>query len=210
MKGLPAETDFIVVGVGIAGLRAAIELAASGRVLILNKKDIPAFKSEDWKSEALWLSDEDEVSLHLQDSLTAGDGLCNPIAVKILLEEGAERIEELVGWDAHGGKKLGFELENARSKVRVLHSKGASTGREVLQVLHEKAQGLKNISIAPFVFVTALRTDSGRITGVAVLDEKEVPHEIACSSILLATGGMGQIYRNTTNPEAATADGIAL
>jgi L-aspartate oxidase len=210
MKGLPAETDFIVVGVGIAGLRAAIELAASGRVLILNKKDIPAFKSEDWKSEALWLSDEDEVSLHLQDSLTAGDGLCNPIAVKILLEEGAERIEELVGWDAHGGKKLAFELENARSKVRVLHSKGASTGREVLQVLHEKAQGLKNISIAPFVFVTELRTDSGRITGVAVLDEKGVPHEIACSSILLATGGMGQIYRNTTNPEAATADGIAL
>src|SRR5215471_2009663 len=119
MKGPPAETDFVVVGVGIAGLRAAIELAAAGRVLILNKKDIPSFKSQDWKSEALWLSDEDDTSLHLQDSLTAGDGLCNPTAVKILLDEGAERIEELIGWDVHAGKKLAFELENARSKVRV-------------------------------------------------------------------------------------------
>ncbi|HTS05794.1 MAG TPA: FAD-binding protein [Candidatus Eisenbacteria bacterium] len=210
MKGLPAETDFIVVGVGVAGLRAAIELAAAGRVLILNKKEIPSFKSQDWKSEALWLSDEEEVTLHLQDSLTAGDGLCNPAAVKILLEEGAERIDELIGWDAHGSKHLVFELENARSKVRVLHSKGASTGREVLRVLYEKVEGLKNISIAPFTFVTDLRTDSGRITGVAVLDEKGVPHEIACSAVLLATGGIGQIYRNTTNPEAATADGIAL
>jgi L-aspartate oxidase len=209
MKGLPAETDFVVVGVGIAGLRAAIQLAAAGRVLILNKKEIPNFKSQDWKSEALWLSDEDEVILHLQDSITAADGLCNPAAVKILLDEGAERIDELIGWDAHN-KKLAFELENARSKFRVLHSRGASTGREVLQVLYEKAEGLKNISVAPFAFATDLRTDSGQITGVAVLDEKGVPQEIACSAILLATGGMGQVYRNTTNSEAATADGIAL
>jgi L-aspartate oxidase len=210
MKGLPAETDFVVVGAGVAGLRAAIELAAAGHVLILNKKEIPSFKSTDWKSEALWLSDEEEVSLHLQDSLTAGDGLCNAAAVKILLDEGAERIDELIGWDEQGGKKLAFELENAHSKVRVLHSKGASTGREVLRVLYEKVQGPKNISVAQFAFVTELRMDSGRITGVAVLDEKGVPHEIACSAVLLAAGGMGQIYRNTTNPEAATADGIAL
>jgi len=210
MKGLPAETDFVVVGAGVAGLRAAIELAAAGRVLILNKKEIPNFKSADWKSEALWLSDEDEISLHLQDSLTCGDGLCNPAAVKILLEEGAERIDELIGWEGHGDKKLVFELENAHSKVRVLHSKGASTGREVLRVLYEKAQGLKNISFAAFSFVTELHTDSGQVSGVAVLDEKGAPREIGCSAILLATGGMGQIFRNTTNPDAATADGIAL
>src|SRR6201986_156189 len=105
MKGLPAETDFVVVGVGVAGLRAAIELAAAGRVLILNKKEIPSFKSQDWKSEALWLSDEDEVTLHLQDSLTAGDGLCNPAAVKILLEEGPKRIDGLIAWGKHKGPK---------------------------------------------------------------------------------------------------------
>jgi len=210
MKGLPAETDFVVVGAGVAGLRAAIELAEAGRVLILNKKAIPSFKSADWRSEGLWLSDEDDVSLHLQDTLTHGDGLCDATAVKTLLEEGAGRIEELIAWDADSSKNLVFELENTHAKVRVLHSRGASTGREVLRVLFEKVQSLKHISIAPLNFVTELRTDAGRVTGISVLDEKGMPHEVACSGVMLATGGIGQIYRNTTNPEAATADGIAL
>ncbi len=197
-----------MIGAGVAGLRAAIELAAAGRVLVLNKKEIHNFKSSDLKGEALWLSDEDDVSLHLQDTLTAGDGLCNPAAVKMLLEQGAERIDELLAWD-HGNKLI-FEVENPHSKVRVLHSKGASTGREVLRILYARAESLKNVSFGPCVFVTDLRTGSGRITGLAVLDEKGLPHEIACSAVLLATGGVGQVYRNTTNPDAATADGIAL
>ena len=87
MKGLPAETDFVVIGAGVAGLRAAIELAAAGRVLVLEKQE--AGKS----APVTALSDEDEVILHLQDTLSAGDGLCNPAAVKILLEEGPQRIE---------------------------------------------------------------------------------------------------------------------
>ncbi|HWJ48429.1 MAG TPA: FAD-binding protein, partial [Candidatus Udaeobacter sp.] len=98
MKGLPAQTDFVVIGAGIAGLRAAIELAESGHVLLLTKKGFPTFKSRDAKSEAEWLSDDDDVILHLQDTLEAGAGLCNPAAVKILIEEGAERIDELLGW----------------------------------------------------------------------------------------------------------------
>ena len=209
VKGLPTETDFIVIGAGVAGLRAAIELAGAGRVLVLNKKEIVGFKSTDSKSQALWLSDEDDVSLHLQDTLTAGDGLANPNAIKILLDEGANRIDELLTWEHHRNE-LVFEPENPRTKIRVLHSKGASTGREVLRILQAKAASLKNVSLAPCVFVTDLRTASGRVTGVAVLDESATPHEIACSAVLLATGGIGQIYRNTTNPEAATADGIAM
>ncbi len=93
MKRLPAETDFVVIGAGVAGLRAAIELAESGRVLVVAKREIPDFKASDAKSEAAWLGDEDEILVHLQDTLDAGDGLCNPAAVKILVEEGAERIE---------------------------------------------------------------------------------------------------------------------
>lgn len=210
MKGLPSETDFVVIGAGVAGLRAAIELADAGRVLLLNKKEILNFKPTDRKTDALWLSDEDAVSLHLQDTLTSGDGLCNPAAVKILLDEGAERIEELISWGARNGA-LVFELENAHTRIRVLHSKGASTGKETLRLLGQRVQSLKNISIAPFAFVTELRCDCGRIRGVTVLDDKKgVPQEIACSAVLLATGGIGQIYRNTTNPEPATADGIAL
>jgi len=210
MKGLPAETDYVVIGAGVAGLRAAIELAAAGSVLVLSKKELPNFKSPDAKSEAVWLSDEDEVILHLQDTLDAGDGLCNVAAVKTLLEDAPERIDELIAWAKHHGTKLTFGLENPHSKARALHAEGDSTGKEILHALHEKAQSLKHVSIAPFTFATGLVTDGGRITAVSLLDDKGVPHEITCSAVLLATGGYGQLYRNTTNSESATADGVAL
>ena len=95
MKGLPAQTDFIVVGAGIAALRAAIELAESGQVLLLAKKEFPTFKAHDAKSDAEWLGDEDDVILHLQDTLQAGDGLCNPAAVKILIDDPAGLADRL-------------------------------------------------------------------------------------------------------------------
>lgn len=213
MKGLPAETDFVVVGAGVAGLRAAIELAAAGRVLVLSKKEVPDFPARPAKDDApAPLGDEDEVTLHLQDTLAAGDGLCNPAAVKILMDEGIERIEELVGWAAHSDRhtKLVFSTEGARTHNRIFHAQGESLGREIMRALSARAASLKHISFAPFTFTTELLTDAGRVTGISVLDEKGVPQDIACSAVLLATGGMGQIYRNTTNPETATGDGVAL
>lgn len=210
MKGLPAETDFVVIGAGVAGLRAAIELAEAGRVLVLAKRETPNFKATDPKSDVAWLGDEDEIILHLQDTLDAGDGLCNAAAVKILVDEGAERIDEVIAWGKSHGTKLLFELENTRARSRMLHSQGNSTPREILRILLEKAQSLKDISIAPFIYTTDLVCEAGRISSVSVLDEKGAPHEITCSAVLLATGGMGQLYRNTTNLETATADGVAL
>jgi L-aspartate oxidase len=207
MKGLPAETDFVVIGAGVAGLRAAIELAAAGRVLVLAKKEV---EPNSQFAQVTTLSDEDEVSLHLQDTLNAGDGLCNPAAVKILLEEGPVRIDELIVWGKHDGTKLVFGLESSHSRHRSLHAQGDSTGREILRALHAKAESLKHISFAQFAFSTALLTDAGQIMGVSLIDEKGLPQEVACSAVLLATGGMGQLYRNTTNPEAATGDSIAM
>src|ERR1041385_5001623 len=132
MKGLPAETDFVVIGAGVAGLRAAIELATAGRVLVLSKKEIANPQQSPQSGLASVLSDEDEITLHLQDTLTAGDGLCNPAAVKILVEEGTERIEELISWGSHGERtKLVFGPESGHSKGRVLHSSGNSTGTEI-------------------------------------------------------------------------------
>lgn len=210
MKSLPAETDFVVIGTGVAGLRAAIELAAAGRVLVLTKKEVANFSPMDATSEAAWLSDEDEVILHLQDTLTAGDGLCNVQAVKVLLEEAPERIDELIAWGKHRGTKLVFGLESTSSRSRSLHSQGDPTGREILRVLYEKVQTLKHISVAQFTFPSELLTDAGRISGVSVIDEKGTPQQVACAAVLLASGGLGQIYRNTTNPESATGDGVAL
>jgi len=211
MKGLPAETDFVVLGAGIAALRAAIELAAAGRVLVLAKKELPNFAKAG--NAPAPLSDEDEISLHLQDTLASGDGLCNPAAAKILVEEGVERIEELIGWATHlnhGGTKLVFSQEGARSHNRTLHAAGESTAREILRLLHAKTHSLKHISLAPFTFATGLLSDAGGITGISLLDEKGVPQDVSCSAVLLATGGAGQLYRNTTNPETATADAVAI
>src|SRR5512142_1488999 len=112
MKTLPHETDFVVIGAGVAGLRAAIDLAEAGRVLVLAKKEVTESATQYAQGGiAAALSDEDEVSIHLQDTLVAGDGLCNPEAARILVEEGPERIEELIGWGTQfdrNGTKLAF------------------------------------------------------------------------------------------------------
>ena len=139
-----------------------------------------------------------------------GHGLCNPAAVKILIEEGAERIDELLGWGKPHSTKLSFELENPHTRSRRLHAHGESTAREILRTLAQKLESLKPVSLAPFTFVTELRTQDGKVRGISLLDEKGAPQQIACSAVLLATGGCGQIFSNTTNPDSATADGIAL
>jgi L-aspartate oxidase len=213
MKGLPAETDFIVIGAGVAGLRAAIELASAGRVLVLSKKEAASPGPSASGAITPALSDEEEVILHLQDTLVAGDGLCRSEAVKTLVEEGPERIEELIAWgkqaDKHGSK-LTFETEASYSHSHVLRAQGDSAGGEILRVLHAKVRASKNISLLEFQFSTELLTDGQRVTGVSLISEKGLPEEVTCSAVLLATGGMGQIYRNTTNPEAATGDGVAM
>ena len=198
------------MGAGIAGLRAAMELASAGRVLVLAKKEAPTPATAGAKAESEWFSDEEEISLHLQDTLDAGDGLCSLAAVKLLIEEAPQRIDEIVGWGKAHATKLVFGLESTHSRSRVLHAEGGSTLGEIFRVLWEKTKALKAVSVAPFTMATEVLTEGGRVTGVGVLDEKGVPHEIACSAALIATGGAGQLYRNTTNPETATGDGIAL
>ena len=215
MKGLPAETDFVVIGAGVAGVRAAIELAAAGRVLILAKKEAPNFHAPSaTNAVTALLSDEDEVTLHLQDTLQAGDGLCNPAAVKVLMEEGPERIEEVIAWGTQfdrSGTRLVFEQKGAAHlHNRMLHAQGDSTRREIRRALCGRAHSLKNISLAEFALPTRVRTDGGRVNGISLVDGTGAPQEIACSAVLLATGAMGRLYRNTTNPDAATADGVAL
>lgn len=214
MKGLPSETDFVVIGAGVAGLRAAIELASAGRVLVLDKKQVRDSNAQSAPGgTAAALSDEDEVTLHLQDTLIAGDGLCLPEAVKTLVEEGPERIEEVISWGTQfdrSGTKLVFGHEGAHGRNRILHAQGDSTGREILRALYAKGQTLKHISVREYEFPTELESESDRVTGIALINDKGQPQQVACSAVLLATGGMGQLYRNTTNPEAATGDGVAM
>ena len=165
MEPAPSETDFLVIGAGVAGLRAAIELAAAGRVVVLAKREVTDSNTQ-WAQGgiAAALSDEDEISLHLQDTLSAGDGLCNPEAAKVLVEDAPGRIEELIQWGTEfdrEGTKLTFGREGAHSRNRILHAHGDSTGREILRALYAKAKTLKNISVCEFEFSTALRLEDG-------------------------------------------------
>src|SRR5580700_9619515 len=214
MQSPPSHTDFLVIGAGVAGLRAAVELAAAGTVLVLAKREVTESNTQ-WAQGgiAAALSDEDEISLHLQDTLLAGDGLCNPEAAKVLVEDAPERIDELIQWGTEfdrQGTKLTFGREGAHSRNRILHAHGDSTGREILRALYAKSQTLKNISVREFEFSANLIVQNGRVCGVHLINERGEKQQMSASAVLLATGGMGQLYRNTTNPAVATGDGVAM
>ena len=214
MSGLPGETDFIVVGAGIAGLRASVELATAGRVLCLAKREVTESNTQYAQGGiAAALSDDDEVSLHLDDTLKAGDGLCNEEAARVLVEEGPARIEELIEWGTQfdrAGSKIAFTREGAHSRSRVLHAHGDSTGREIGRALYLKAKAMQNIVFREFEFTTELLVQDERVVGVKALDNKGRLHEVRASTVLLATGGLGQVYSDTTNPAVATGDGVAM
>jgi len=214
MESVSTPADFLVVGAGVAGLRAAIELAAAGSVLVLAKRGVTDSNTQ-WAQGgiAAALSDEDEISLHLQDTLQAGDGLCNPEAAKVLVEDAPDRIEELIRWGTEfdrQGTKLTFGREGAHSRNRILHAHGDSTGREILRALYAKAQTLKNVTVREFEFSTDLVVDRGRVCGIHAITDSGEQQSWPSSAVLLATGGLGQLYRNTTNPEVATGDGVAM
>src|SRR5690348_6406730 len=179
MKKLPEHADFIVVGAGVAGLRAAITLAEAGKVLVIAKQELTESNTQYAQGGiAVALSDEDEISLHLQDTIQAGDGLVNADAAHVLVEEGPQRIQELIEWgtqfDRHG-TKLEFTREAAHSRSRVLHAHGDSTGREIGRALHARAATLTNILFCEFEFTSALHVDSGRIRGVELISPEGAP-----------------------------------
>jgi len=207
------DTEFLVIGSGVAGLRAAIELARAGDVLVVTK-GIESSTEYAQGGVAVALSDEDEVRIHYEDTIRAGDGLCNQKAVKILVEEGPERIRELIEWGAEfdrEGTKLAFTQEAAHTKRRILHAHGDSTGRELLRVLLNKARSLPNISRYEFAYTIDLLVDDGICKGALLLREadKEIV-AISSKAVILATGGAGQLYAKTTNPSPATGDGMAI
>jgi len=205
--------DFLIIGSGVAGLRAAIELAPCGSVLVVTK-DRPAESSTEYAQGgiAVALSDEDEVGIHFEDTLRAGDGLCREDAVKILVEEGPQRILELISWGAEfdkEGTKLDFTMEAAHSRKRVLHAHGDSTGKELERVLLNKARSFPSVRKYPFAFTESLMVEDGECLGAYILSGKEKIALLAKATVL-ATGGAGQIFSRTTNPAVATGDGIAI
>jgi L-aspartate oxidase len=207
--------DFLVIGAGVAGLRAAIELAAAGTVIVIAKDSLRESSSEYAQGGiAVALSDDDEVALHEQDTLYAGDGLCNQLAVHTLVEEGPGAIQDLIEWGAEfdrEGAELSFTREGAHSRNRILHAHGDSTGHEIARTLYRKAASLANIRFFSYSAIVDLLTSEGRVVGAVAFDEKHATIEdIRAGTVLLATGGLGRIFLETTNPDVATGDGVAM
>jgi L-aspartate oxidase len=214
--GEKIEADFVVVGSGVAGLRVAIQLGAAGaRVLVLAKSSLTDSATE-WAQGgiAAALSDEDEVSLHIEDTLRAGDGLCDTAAVQVLVEEGPKYILELIEWGTEfdrAGSKLAFTREAAHSRSRILHAHGDSTGKEISRALLAKARTLPGILLRPHAVTNELLTRNGHVTGLRFLDESANQLiEVTARAVTLAAGGLGQVYPETTNPPVATGDGVAI
>src|SRR5258707_6661597 len=209
------RADYAVVGSGVAGLRAAIELSESGSVLVLAKSDL-SDSATAWAQGgiAVALSDEDEIGLHEQDTIKAGDGLCRADAVALLVEEGPKYITELIEWGTEfdrAGPKLAFTREAAPSRSRILHAHGDSTGREISRALLARAHSMAHLHLQAHAFTTELIVEKECAVGLRFLDETDgSAHEVRARAVLLATGGLGQIYRETTNPDVGTSDGMAI
>jgi L-aspartate oxidase len=211
------ETDFIVVGSGVAGLRAALEIAgAGGRVSVLTKERTGESNTEYAQGGvAVALAEEDEVELHEADTLNAGAGLCDVEAVRVLVVEGRRYMRELIEWGAEfdraAGGRLLFTQEAAHSRRRILHAHGDATGHEIVRALVARTQAEPNIELLPHAGVEELLLADGRCVGVRFLNPLvRRQRRLHARAVVLASGGAGQVYLHTTNPPGATGDGMAM
>ncbi|NNE98994.1 MAG: L-aspartate oxidase [Pyrinomonadaceae bacterium] len=210
------ETDFIVIGSGIAGLRASIELAQAGAKVSVLTKSKTSDSNTEWAQGgvAVVLSDDDNAELHEDDTLIAGAGLCDEEAVTTLVVEGTRYIKQLIDWgtefDREGGN-LVFTQEAAHSRRRILHAHGDSTGKEIVRALVARARQEDSINLLPFAHVEKLLVMDQRCVGVRFLDPiLKAPRDIFARGVVLCTGGAGQLYQHSTNPPVATGDGMAM
>jgi L-aspartate oxidase len=215
---LPQQfTDVLVIGGGVAGLRAAIAAAAEGAdVLVLTKDTID--QSNTWYAQggiAAVLQPADSYQSHVDDTEKGGAGLCDHEAVDMVIKEGPQRVLELLEWGANFDKQAGnphglaFTREGGHSFARILHAYGDATGKELAETLIRTVRNRESIRVSENTFVIDLVTDDGRCLGVLALIDGQV-NLIWAKRTILASGGAGQLYRESTNPKIATADGHAM
>src|SRR5690606_3119456 len=210
------QTDFIVVGSGVAGLRASIALAEAGAGVAVLTKDKASESNSEYAQGgvAVVLSEDDTAELHEEDTIVAGAGPCDPAAVEVLVTEGTKYILQLIAWGTEFDRasgKLVFTREAAHSRRRILHAHGDSTGKEIVRSLIARAGVEKRINLTPFANTESLIVADGRCVGVRFLDPVlRAPRETFAKAVILCTGGAGQLYLHTTNPAVATGDGMSM
>jgi L-aspartate oxidase len=215
------RVDFLVIGAGIAGLSGAIRLAEAGTVLVVTKEELAESNTAYAQGGiAVAMGGEEDVALHLEDTMAAGDGLVNREAARVLVEQGPRRVEELLEWgtafdrepkrqNGEGGELLRTR-EGAHSLSRILHANGDATGREIAVSLLRHVREILRIELMEWTTSVDLIVEDGRVVGATLLDGEGGLRVVQARAVLLASGGAGQVYSDTTNPAVATGDGIAM
>ena len=228
-KRLKAEhvaTDILVIGGGVAGLEAALVASKYGKVIIATKKKLYDCNTNEAQGGiAAVLSGDDTYAKHISDTLKVGNGLCGERAVEILVKEGPERVKELINIGANFDSKKGdflFTQEGGHSVKRIIHAQGDATGREVEKTLVSCVRSAhcgfksktfyspRNIKIFENTFCIDLIVDDNKCFGAYMFTAKEGFFPVFADKVILASGGAGQVYRETTNHAVATGDGIAM
>lgn len=208
------ETDVIVIGSGIAGLYTAIQASRQQRVMLISKKSL--FESNTRYAQggiAAVIAEDDSPEYHLQDTLIAGAGLCVEEAVQALVHEGPEGVRQLMEMGAEFDQingELALTMEGAHSHRRILHAHGDATGYEIVRALAEYVKTCANITIWDDHFAIDLITSNDECLGALVQRPDGDKVFVTGKATVLCTGGGGQLYRYTTNPDVATGDGVAM
>jgi len=210
------ETDVLVIGSGVAGLTAAIKAAESSRkVFVISKDSVKESNTENAQGGiAVVMQDSDSFESHIRDTLDSGAGLSDEKTVEVVVKEGPERVKDLIRLGARFDRQDGefsFAREGGHSLARIVHASGDETGREIVRVLLKRARRLPNITMREGVFAIDLIVRDKTCLGLLAYDRTKRLHLVIWSpATILATGGAGQLYRETTNPSVATADGVAI
>ena len=208
-------TDIAVLGSGAAGLRAAIEAAANGLRVVIVSKQAPEETNTHYAQGgvAAVLDDKnDSVDEHIRDTLAAGCGLCSEEAVRTIISEGPECIRELAAWGAEfdmEGGSLAFTREGGHRRARIIHAHGDATGNEIMSAMLRKARSFANVLWLENTFALDLLTEGETCRGVLISYGDELS-AVWAKQVILATGGCGRLYRETTNPDIATGDGLSM
>jgi L-aspartate oxidase len=213
------ECDVLVIGSGIAGLTYSIMVAGhfkNRKILVLTKADAGESNTKYAQGgvAAVWNQTEDSFEKHIQDTLRAGDGLCNKEVVEMVVRSGPALLQQLIDWGARFDTELSgvlnLGLEGGHSANRILHHKDM-TGFEIERLLLERIRSMDNIELRINTFVYDLiKSADGSIAGAVVQGKQDSMQFISAPMVLLASGGAGQVYRYTTNPYIATGDGVAM